>query len=137
MSDSSKKGYSILLVDDDQFLLDMYAMKFSSSGCKVESTNSPDKALEMLRGGIKPNILLLDIMMPGTDGFAFLETLKKEKLADNSIIIMLTNQGQQEDIDKAMELGADGYIIKASAIPSEVLKKTLEIADKDGAAKKK
>ena len=130
MSDSLNRDYSILLIDDDQFLLDMYAMKFSACGCKVESTTSGEKALEMLRSGTEPNIILLDIMMPGVDGFAFLETLKKEKLAEKSILIMLTNQGQQDDIEKAMALGADGYIVKASAIPSEVLEKTIDIADK-------
>lgn len=135
MSDSLKRDYSILLIDDDQFLLDMYAMKFSACGCKVESISNADKALEVLRGGSNPNIILLDIMMPGVTGFDFLETLKKEGLAKDSIIIMLTNQGQQEDIEKAMALGADGYIVKASAIPSEVLQKTIDIADK-GKAKK-
>lgn len=130
MNDSLNRDYSILLVDDDQFLLDMYAMKFSACGCKVESTSKPEKALDMLRDGAKPNIILLDVMMPGVDGFAFLETLQKEKLAEDSIVIMLTNQGQKEDIDKAMALGADGYIVKASAIPSEVLEKTITIADK-------
>jgi DNA-binding response OmpR family regulator len=129
MSDKLKRDYSMLLVDDDQFLLDMYAMKFSECGCKVESTSDPEKAIGLLRDGMKPNIILLDIMMPGTDGFAFLKAIREEKLAEDSIIIMLTNQGQQEDIEKAMELGADGYIVKASAIPSEVLEKTISIAD--------
>ena len=129
MSDSLNRDYSMLLIDDDQFLLDMYAMKFSACGCKVESTSSPENALEILRKGARPNIILLDIMMPGTDGFDFLETLQKEKLAEDSVVIMLTNQGQQDDIEKAIALGADGYIIKASSIPSEVLKQTIDIAD--------
>lgn len=130
MNDTKKRDYSILLIDDDQFLLDMYALKFKECGCTVQTLNSPEKALEDLRAGANPNIILLDVIMPGMTGFDFLEAIKKEDLAKNATVIMLTNQGQQDDIDKAMELGADGYIVKASAIPSEVMEKTLDIADK-------
>jgi len=128
-TDLKQKG-SILMVDDDQFLLDMYAMKFSESGFEVQAMASSEQALEYLRKGATPKIVLLDVMMPVVTGFDFLETIKKEGLATGAVFIMLTNQGQQEDIEKAMALGADGYIIKASAIPSEVLQKTVEIAGK-------
>ena len=129
MSSDLKRDYAVLLVDDDQFLLDMYAMKFSGCGCDVTTFSDPRAALEHLRKGTSPDIILLDIMMPNVTGFDFLETLKKEGLAKDATVIMLTNQGQQEDIEKAMGLGADGYIVKASAIPSEVLQKAMEIAD--------
>ena len=125
----ASKPYSILLVDDDRFLLDMYTLKFKDSGCNVEAMPDPVAALEKIRGGYAPNIILLDIVMPAMSGFEFLEAVRKENLAKNSIIIMLSNQGQQEDIDKAVALGASGYIIKASSIPSEVLQKTLSIAE--------
>ncbi len=130
MADAQPKAsYSVFLVDDDKFLLDMYTMKFKESGCSIEAISDPTVALEKLRKGANPNIILLDVVMPALTGFEFLETVRKEGLAKNAKIIMLTNQGQQEDIDKAMALGASGYIIKASAIPSEVLAKTLSIAD--------
>lgn len=128
--DTLKRDYSILIIDDDQFLLDMYAMKFSECGCEVKPISSPEAALDQLRDGFSPNVILLDIMMPGVTGFDFLEAVQKENLVPDAIIVMLTNQGQQEDIEKAMSLGADGYIIKASAIPSEVLEKTIDLADK-------
>jgi two-component system chemotaxis response regulator CheY len=129
MADSNTKAsYSVFLVDDDKFLLDMYTLKFKESGCAVEAIADPLAALEKLRKGSTPGIILLDVVMPAMTGFEFLEVVRKEGLAKTATIIMLTNQGQQEDIDKAMALGAAGYIIKASAIPSEVLAKTLTIA---------
>jgi DNA-binding response OmpR family regulator len=130
MSNKQEKKYSVLLVDDDQFLLDMYAMKFSEHGCAVQAVSNPTKALEYLRKEVSPDIILLDVMMPGLTGFDFLQAVRNEDLAKNACVIMLTNQGQQEDVDKALSLGANGYIIKASAIPSEVLEKTMDIVQK-------
>ncbi len=129
MVDKSKRTYSVLIVDDDKFLLGMYTLKFKECGCSVEAISDPVKALDRLRTGAAPAIILLDVVMPTMTGFEFLETVRKEGLVKGASVIMLSNQGQQEDIDKAMKLGASGYIIKASSIPSEVLQKTLSIAD--------
>jgi len=133
MTDTTKRKESVLIIDDDKFLLDMYTLKFKESGCGVDAIPDPVKALEKIRAGLTPNIILLDIVMPAMTGFEFLEAVRKEGLATGASIIMLSNQGQQEDIDKAMSLGASGYIIKASSIPSEVLAKTLSIADRGAA----
>ncbi len=128
MSGTPKASYSVLLVDDDRFLLDMYTMKFKESGCTVEANPDPAKALEKLRGGVTPDIVLLDVVMPSMTGFELLEAVRKENLAKDTVFIMLSNQGQQEDLDTATRLGAAGYIIKASSIPSEVLERALNIA---------
>ena len=111
----------IFIVDDDKFLLDMYSVKFREDGFEVEVGVGGEEALNKLRGGYTPDVIMLDIVMPGVDGFAFLEALRKEALAQNARIIVLSNQGQDEEVRKARELGAHDYIIKASAIPSEVL----------------
>ncbi len=126
---STHADESILLIDDDSFLLDMYAQKFKKCGAAVESSSDPHSALDKLRKGSKPSIILLDIMMPVMNGFDVLRTIKQENLAPQScIIIMLTNQGQEEDVRMATSLGAGGYIIKASALPSEVCEKAFTIA---------
>ncbi len=120
---SEKHKDLILLVDDDKFLLEMYGLKFRESGKDVEICLGATEALERLRGGLKASVIVLDIVMPTMDGFALLEAIKEEKLGGDSVVIMLTNQGEASDIEQANKLGADGYIVKASAIPSEVLEK--------------
>lgn len=122
--------YKIFLVDDDRFLLDMYAVKFKNAGHDVSVFQSAEDALNALRKDETPNAVLVDIIMPNMTGFEFLEAVKKEGLAKDAKLIVLSNQGQDSDIEKAKEFGAAGYIIKASAIPSEVLSETLAIIEK-------
>lgn len=130
--EQNKNKISVMLVDDDRFLLDMYALKFKQAGHTVEAIADSQKAVERLREGASPDVILLDIIMPGLDGFQLLDTVKKEGLSKESVLIVLSNQGVQQDIEKALSLGAEGFIVKASAIPSEVLEKTLEFAAKAG-----
>lgn len=119
--------YRVFLVDDDRFLLDLYAVKFKNAGHDVSVFGSGEDLLAELRkkDAKAPNAILLDLIMPGVGGFEALEAIRKEKLAQGSKIIILSNQGQDSDIEKAKSLSADGYIIKASAIPSEVFAETL------------
>jgi len=117
----------ILIVDDDSFLLDMYALKFSKSNFEVTTALGPESALEKLQSGLLPNIILLDIMMPVMDGFELLTKMREENLSTDAIIIFLSNRGQQSDITQAENLGAAGYIVKASSTPSEVIEKVISI----------
>lgn len=125
MSDTTTKG-SVLLVDDDKFLLDMYCQKFAGAGYEVQGCLSVAEALAALRGGFKADVILFDITMPGEDGFAFLEKLSDEKLGASSAKIALTNQSDPQEQAKAAELGATRYIVKASMIPSEVVNTVAE-----------
>jgi DNA-binding response OmpR family regulator len=111
----------IFLVDDDRFLLDMYALKFSKSGYEVKTADSTDAAFKLVHEGYEPDVMLIDIVMPGMDGLELVSMIHKEKLAPRSIVIMLTNQGSSDDIARARKLNVDGYIVKATTIPSEVL----------------
>lgn len=122
--------YRLYLVDDDHFLLDMYAVKFKAAGHEVTAFQNGEEVLTMLREKPAPDAMLLDIVMPGIDGFEILETIRKENLAPTTKVIVLSNQGQESDIDRAKALGAAGYIIKASAIPSEVYAETIKIIEK-------
>ena len=129
MSEQKKK---ILLIDDDTFLLDMYALKFTKAGYEVRTSDSTDGAFTMIKGGYAPDIMLADIVMPGMDGLELVSALHAAKLVPGAVIIMLTNQGSPDDIGRAKKLGVDGYIVKATTIPSEVLAE----AEKISASKK-
>ena len=124
------KQYKIFLVDDDKFLLDMYALKFKNNGHVVFSAGDGEDALKKIKEGLEPDALLLDVIMPGMDGIGLLEEIRKDKLIANTHIIMLTNQGQPQDIERAQNLGVSGYIVKATNIPSEVVAETIKILEK-------
>lgn len=121
MSDVQGEKHIVLLIDDDQFLLNMYSLKFKNSGFDVEAINSASLALAKLREGFTPDVILCDLVMPTMDGLEFIKKFREEHLSPTSAIIVLSNQGQSTDIDKVKELGVDGYIVKASTIPSEVV----------------
>lgn len=122
--------YRIYLVDDDRFLLDMYAVKFKNAGHDVSAFQGGEELLAALKKDPLPDAVLLDVVMPNMTGFEVLEQIRKEKLAEKTKFIILSNQGQDTDLDKAKELKTAGYIIKASAIPSEVFAETISIIEK-------
>ncbi|MDO8521645.1 MAG: response regulator [bacterium] len=123
--EKAKPAQRILIIDDDAFLLDMYALKFSQKNFDVTTSGGTLDALEKLHAGYKPDILLVDLVMPTMDGFQFLEQMKKEKLAESALILVLSNLSQEEDVAKSLKLGASGHIVKASATPSEVVERVL------------
>lgn len=126
MLEDNKK---ILIVDDDRFLVDMYSIKFTESGYDVKIAMSAKDALDLIDQGLVPQFCLIDVIMSGMDGFSLITELKKRESLKDTTIIFLTNLGQQDDIDKGMKLGASGYIVKASATPSEVVTKVIDIVN--------
>ncbi|MEK7162258.1 MAG: response regulator [Patescibacteria group bacterium] len=120
----------ILIIDDDEFLLDMYSLKFREAGFQVEVGRSGEEALNLVRQGLKPEVVLLDIVMPAIDGFEFLRLVKKENLLQGALVVILSNLGQREDIEKGLALGANDYIVKAHSTPSEVLRKIETLLEK-------
>tara|TARA_B100000745_G_C20152131_1_gene394960 strand:- start:2698 stop:3063 length:366 start_codon:yes stop_codon:yes gene_type:complete len=116
----------ILLVDDDAFLRDMYATKFTEAGDTVAAAQDGMKALSHLDSDTF-DVIIMDMVMPGMSGVDLLGEIKKIDNAAKSKCIILSNQGEQEDIEAANSAGADGYIIKAESIPSEVVSKVHNI----------
>ncbi|MEM9336373.1 MAG: response regulator [Patescibacteria group bacterium] len=118
----------ILLVDDDSFLRDMYATKFAEAGHTVMTAQSGAEALVEYESNGPFEVVLMDMVMPGLSGIDLINELKADKKAKAPKCIVLSNQGEQSDIDSAMEAGAIGYIVKAESIPSEVVDKVIELA---------
>lgn len=116
----------ILLVDDDAFLRDMYATKFTEAGDEVSVAQDGMRALSLLEADTY-DVVIMDMVMPGMSGVELLTEVKKNEKASKSKCIILSNQGEQEDIAAADAAGADGYIIKAESIPSEVVTKVHNI----------
>ena len=124
---NEEKKYKVLIVDDDKFLLDMYAMKFKNLGHDATVAVGANDALERLRGDMNPEIILLDIIMPTMDGLELLEVIRKENLAPNATIVMLTNETDPAKFEKAKSLRVNDYILKATTIPSEVVSRVIDI----------
>lgn len=123
----TEKAYKVLLVDDDQFLLDLYAVKFKAEGYDIDAMLDPASALKKLREGYTTDAIILDVVMPGINGLELLKAIRDEKLGGDPVVIMLTNQSQEGDIEAAKEIGVDGYIIKSDNIPSEVIHQVAKI----------
>ena len=126
MENNSPKT-KILIVDDDKFLVDMYSLKFNENGYEVTTASSGDDAVKKLEAGLVPDIYLVDVVMPIMDGFELVENIKEKFDGHRGVIVILSNLGQKEDVEKGLSLGADGYIVKASATPTEVVNKVREI----------
>lgn len=121
------KKVKVLIVDDDKFLLNMYSIKFSKNGFEVQTGVGGVDALKIIHDGYTPDIILLDLVMPGMDGLELLTKIKAENLAPKATVIMLTNQGQPSDIKRAEDIGVAGYIVKATTIPSEVVDEVVKL----------
>ena len=116
----------VLIVEDDEFLLQMYATKLELEGFKVLEATTGLKGLKAAQKEI-PDLILLDLNLPELSGFEVLAQLKREDSTKNIKVLILTNYSQKDNIDKCLELGADDYLIKAHFVPSEVIKKIKDI----------
>lgn len=125
-------GKNILIIDDDIFLLDMYSLRLTQAGFNVHTAMSAPEVLTKLRGGFKPDVILMDVVMPAITGFELLEQMNNEKLAVDTLKIFLSNLSQDQDFEKGTSLGAKGYIVKANNTPSEVVAYVLDTMEKNG-----
>ena len=117
---------NIMIVEDDNFLADIYKKKFEMEGFKVSTANNGEKALVDIKKKM-PDLVLLDILLPKLDGFAVLEKVKSDPVVKNIPIILLTNLGQPDDVQRGLEKGATDYLIKTHFKPSEVVDKVKQV----------
>ena len=110
----------ILLVEDEEMLANMYEVKFKNEGFDLIKALDGAQGLEMAKS-TQPNFILLDIIMPKIDGFSVLKSLKEQESTKDIPVMMLTNLGQDEDIERGRQMGAVGYLVKANITPAEVV----------------
>ncbi|MBI5229999.1 MAG: response regulator [Candidatus Magasanikbacteria bacterium] len=126
---STKQAQKILLVEDDSFLSNIYQTKFTKEGYQVAVAGDGEEALKAVKTK-KPDIILLDVLLPKLDGFAVLEKLKKDPETKDIPVILLTNLGQRDDVDRGLQLGAADYLIKAHFKPSETVEKVKKVLER-------
>ncbi len=119
------KPKKVLIVEDEEYLAQMYQTKFENEGYEVLVANDGSEGIEKAKKN-KPDIILLDIILPKKDGFMVLKELKADKITANIKIIMLTNLGQDEDVTKGKKLGALDYLVKANLTPAQLVDKVAE-----------
>lgn len=112
----------VLIVEDDIALFNMYSVELKIKGHDVLNVNDGLQALPKAKE-YKPDIILLDIMLPGMNGLNILTELKSDPLTSEIPVIMLTNYGSEDNIKKALESGATDYIMKYKILPSELSEK--------------
>lgn len=112
----------VLIVEDDQFLRDLIIKKLKEGGVETLQAVDGEEGLRMAREE-KPALILLDLILPGVDGFEVLKQLKADGGTSDIPVIILSNLGQQSDIDRGLSLGAKDYLVKAHFTPGEIVEK--------------
>ncbi len=117
---------TILLVEDDEFLAELYATKLRLENYEILLATDGEKGLKLAQEK-KPDLVLLDIILPRMDGFEVLKHLKEDSALKAVPVILLTNLSQKDEVKKGLDLGANDYLIKAHFMPSEVVKKIQQL----------
>jgi DNA-binding response OmpR family regulator len=118
--EKSIAGKKIMWIEDDVFLSDIIARKLSTHKCLLLHATDSKATFKILETE-KPDIIMLDILLPGINGFEILEQLKKDTKTKDIPVIILSNFGQKSEIDKGMQLGAAKYLIKATLTLDEII----------------
>lgn len=119
--DATKK--TIMIVEDDTFVMDIYETKIAREGMNVISAANGMEAIKKLEAGARPNLILLDILMPYMGGLELLKKIKEDDKLKDIPVVLLTNLSQKEEIEEGLGLGANDYLIKSHFTPSEVMQK--------------
>jgi DNA-binding response OmpR family regulator len=116
----------VLIVEDDKFLRELMSQKLTKEGYEVFSAVDGEEGVKKVKEE-KPDIILLDLILPGIDGFEVLTKVKEDPSVSSIPVIILSNLGQKEDIERGMKIGAPDYLIKAHFTPSEIIEKIKSI----------
>jgi len=112
----------ILIVEDDKFLRELITKKLDKEGYETSQAVDGEEGLEKVKKE-KPALVLLDLILPGIDGFEVLSKIKEDPALSRIPVIILSNLGQKEDVERGLKLGAIDYLIKAHFTPGEIIEK--------------
>jgi len=114
-----EKKSNVLIIEDEKFLYNLLEQKFQSAGINVDGAIDGETALKKIAEHA-PDLILLDLLLPGIDGFEVLKRLKQDERFKHIPVIVISNLGETRDIDSVIKLGASEYIIKAESSPQEI-----------------
>lgn len=126
---AGKKTTKILVVEDETFLVKIYSVKLKKEGFDVMIATDGEQAVELSQS-FKPDMILLDLILPKLNGFEALEEIRKKPSTKDTPVIVLSNLGQDDDIKRAESLGADDYLVKANFSIQDVVKKIKDVLGK-------
>ena len=112
----------ILIIEDDKFLSKIYATKFTKLGIETEMAFDGEEGLKKMQAN-KPKLILLDLIMPKVDGFEVLKIMQEKEALKHIPVLVLSNLGQESDVQKAKKLGVKEFIVKSDTSIADVVKK--------------
>ena len=115
----------ILIIEDEEIMLDLLQRKLTSNGYEISVARNGEDGLKMIKE-IKPDLILLDIIMPKMSGIEVLEEMQKDEEIKNTLVIIISNSGQPVELDKVKKLGAKDWLIKTEFSPQEVVDKVIK-----------
>jgi len=115
----------ILIIEDDKFLRELIARKLTGEGFDISEAVDGEDGIKKIKEE-KPDLILLDLILPGIDGFEVLKKTKEDAATASIPVIILSNLGQREEVEKGLKLGAIDYLIKAHFTPGEIIEKIKE-----------
>jgi len=124
-------GKTILWIEDDILISEIIKKKLQRYDAELLHAYDSGEAFKYLDDGAKPEIIFLDILLPGMNGYEILERLKSEEATKNIPVIILSNFGQKSEIEKGLKLGAEKFLIKATITLDEVFREAEEILSKN------
>lgn len=113
---------TILIIEDDKFLRELIAQKLIKEGYEISEAVDGEKGIKKIKEE-KPDLVLLDLILPGIDGFEVLSRMKEDEALAKIPVIILSNLGQREDVERGLKMGAVDYLIKAHFTPREIINK--------------
>ena len=117
---------TILIIEDDKFLREMIAKRLQEEGYNVSMAVDGEEGIKKIQGE-KPDLILLDLILPGIDGFEVLERMRKDSELAKIPVVILSNLGQKEEVERGLSLGAVDYLIKAHFTPREIIDKIKKV----------